>query len=108
MQFRIKGKCDKIRFVPIHPLVSRLIEEHLEMGKLGGGIAFELEGPSSAPWLTPYRDPRKAPGPLLDLSQHRYEICEGNGRQRGSNRRLCAFDAGDSGDQRVRAWILLR
>jgi integrase/recombinase XerD len=37
MHFRIKGKRDKIRFVPIHPLVQRLIGEYLEMGKHGGG-----------------------------------------------------------------------
>jgi integrase len=37
MHFRIKGKRDKIRFVPIHPLVLRLIAEYMEMGKLGGG-----------------------------------------------------------------------
>jgi integrase/recombinase XerD len=49
MHFRIKGKRDKIRFVPIHPLVSRLIEEYLEMGKLGGGIVFELDGPLFRP-----------------------------------------------------------
>jgi integrase len=47
MHFRIKGKSERIRFGLIHPLVSRLIEEYLEMGKLGGGIMFELEGPSS-------------------------------------------------------------
>jgi integrase/recombinase XerD len=37
MHFRIKGKRDKIRFVPIHPMVLRLIGEYLEMGKHGGG-----------------------------------------------------------------------
>jgi integrase/recombinase XerD len=37
MHFRIKGKRDKIRFVPIHPMVQRLIGEYLEMGKHGGG-----------------------------------------------------------------------
>jgi site-specific recombinase XerD len=37
MHFRIKGKRGKIRFVPIHPMVQRLIGEYLEMGKHGGG-----------------------------------------------------------------------
>jgi integrase/recombinase XerD len=32
MHFRIKGKRDKIRFVPVHPMVQRLIEEYLEIG----------------------------------------------------------------------------
>jgi integrase len=29
MHFRVKGKRDKTRFVPVHPLVLRLIEEYL-------------------------------------------------------------------------------
>ena len=37
MHFRIKGKRDKIRFVPVHPMVLRLIGEYLEAGKHGGG-----------------------------------------------------------------------
>jgi integrase len=37
MHFRIKGKRDKIRFLPIHPMVPRLIGEYLEMLKRGGG-----------------------------------------------------------------------
>jgi integrase/recombinase XerD len=37
MHFRIKSKRDKIRFVPIHPMVLRLIGEYLEMLKHGGG-----------------------------------------------------------------------
>jgi integrase/recombinase XerD len=37
MHFRIKGKRDKIRFVPAHPMVLRLIGEYLEAGKHGGG-----------------------------------------------------------------------
>jgi site-specific recombinase XerD len=49
MHFRIKGKRDKIRFVPIHALVLRLIAEYIEMGKLGGGIVFDLDGPLFRP-----------------------------------------------------------
>ncbi len=37
MHFRIKGKRDKIRFVPVHPMALRLIGEYLQMGKHGGG-----------------------------------------------------------------------
>jgi len=37
MHFRIKGKRDKIRFIPVHPMVQRLIEEYLAMEKHGGG-----------------------------------------------------------------------
>src|SRR6202045_3388562 len=31
MRFRIKGKRDKIRFVPMHPMAQRLIEEYLAL-----------------------------------------------------------------------------
>ena len=37
MHFRIHGKRSKIRFVPVHPMVLRLIGEYLQMGKHGGG-----------------------------------------------------------------------
>ncbi len=37
MHFRVRGKRDKIRFVPIHPAVLRLIAEYLQAGKQGGG-----------------------------------------------------------------------
>jgi integrase/recombinase XerD len=30
VHFRIQGKRDKIRFVPVHPMAQRLIEEYLE------------------------------------------------------------------------------
>jgi site-specific recombinase XerD len=49
MHFRIKGKRDKIRFVPVHPMVQRLIGEYLEIGKHGGGIEFSLDGPLFRP-----------------------------------------------------------
>jgi len=49
MHFRIKGKRDKIRFVPVHPMVQRLIEEYIEAGKHGGGIEFDLDGPLFRP-----------------------------------------------------------
>jgi site-specific recombinase XerD len=41
MHFRIKGKRDKIRFVPVHPMVLRLIADYLEMGKHGGGVVHD-------------------------------------------------------------------
>jgi integrase/recombinase XerD len=36
LHFRIKGKRDKIRFVPVHPMAQRLIGEYLLMAKHGG------------------------------------------------------------------------
>ena len=50
MHFRIKGKRDKIRFVPVHPMVLRLIGEYLEMGKHGGAVSHEsLDAPLFRP-----------------------------------------------------------
>jgi integrase len=40
MHFRIHGKRSKIRFVPVHPMAQRLIEEYLMWAKHGG----ELDG----------------------------------------------------------------
>jgi integrase/recombinase XerD len=37
MHFRVHGKRDKIRFVPVHPMALRLIGEYLERGGHGGG-----------------------------------------------------------------------
>jgi integrase/recombinase XerD len=48
--FRVKGKRDKIRFVPVHPMVLRLIGEYLEAGKHGGGVSHEsLDSPLFRP-----------------------------------------------------------
>ncbi|WP_263354761.1 site-specific integrase [Acidicapsa acidisoli] len=41
MHFSIKGKRAKIRFVPVHPMTSRLIGEYLEAGKHGGALSHE-------------------------------------------------------------------
>ena len=50
MHFRIKGKRDKIRFVPVHPMALRLIGEYLEMGKHGGAVSHEsLDSPLFRP-----------------------------------------------------------
>jgi len=50
MHFRIKGKRDKIRFVPVHPMVLRLIGEYLEAGKHGGAVSHEsLDSPLFLP-----------------------------------------------------------
>ncbi|MFZ0272385.1 MAG: tyrosine-type recombinase/integrase [Acidobacteriaceae bacterium] len=50
MHFRIKGKRDKIRFVPVHQKALRLIGEYLEMGKHGGAVSHEsLDSPLFRP-----------------------------------------------------------
>jgi integrase/recombinase XerD len=45
MHFRIKGKRDKIRFVPMHPMAQRLIEEYLALA----GHAADAAGPVFRP-----------------------------------------------------------
>ncbi len=45
MHFRVKGKRDKIRFVPVHPTAQRLIAEYLGLMKHGGAAeAVDLDG----------------------------------------------------------------
>jgi site-specific recombinase XerD len=43
MHLRVKGKRDKIRYIPVHPMALRLIGEYLEMLKHGGGQHESLE-----------------------------------------------------------------
>jgi integrase/recombinase XerD len=50
MHFRIKGKRDKIRFVPVHPLAQRLVGEYLAALKHSAGLAeLDVEGPLFRP-----------------------------------------------------------
>ena len=48
MHLRVKGKRDKIRYIPLHPMALRLIGEYLEMAKHGGDSA-DLDGPLFRP-----------------------------------------------------------
>jgi integrase/recombinase XerD len=45
MHFRIKGKRDKIRFVPVHAMAQRLIEEYLAVAGNGADAAGSLFRP---------------------------------------------------------------
>jgi integrase/recombinase XerD len=45
VHFRIQGKGDKIRFVPVHPMGQRLIEEYLALA----GHALDAPGPLFRP-----------------------------------------------------------
>jgi site-specific recombinase XerD len=38
VHFRINGKRDKVRYVPVHPMAQRLIGEYLAMAKHGAGL----------------------------------------------------------------------
>lgn len=50
MHFRVHGKRDKFRFVPVHPMALRLIGEYLEMGKHGAAVSHEsLDSPLFRP-----------------------------------------------------------
>jgi hypothetical protein len=51
MHLRVKGKRDKIRYIPLHPMELRLVGEYLEMlAKHGGGAQLEdLDGPLFRP-----------------------------------------------------------
>ena len=45
VHFRVQGKRDKIRFVPVHPMAQRLIEEYLALA----GHALDAPGPLFRP-----------------------------------------------------------
>jgi integrase/recombinase XerD len=45
MQFRVKGKRNKIRFVPVHAMAQRLIEEYLALAGHGEDTAGALFRP---------------------------------------------------------------
>jgi integrase/recombinase XerD len=45
MHFRVHGKRDKIRFVPVHVLAQRLIEEYLAVARHGGALDGALFRP---------------------------------------------------------------
>ena len=45
MHFRVKGKRDKVRFVPVHAMAQRLIEENLALA----GHAADTSGPVFRP-----------------------------------------------------------
>jgi Phage integrase family/Domain of unknown function (DUF3883) len=45
VHFRVKGKRDKIRFVPLHAAAQRLIEEYLALAGHGGEVAGPLFRP---------------------------------------------------------------
>src|SRR6202051_4283179 len=45
LHFRIRGKREKIRFVPVHPMAQRLIEEYLALAGHGAGLDGSLFRP---------------------------------------------------------------
>ena len=66
MHFRVLGKRDKIRFVPVHPATQRLIEGYLALA----GHAQDLPGPLFRP-VRNNRTPEKLDRPLDPASVYR-------------------------------------
>lgn len=64
--FRIKGKRDKVRFVPIHAAAQRLIDEYLALA----GHGLDLGGPIFRP-IKNNRTPEKLDRPLDPASVYR-------------------------------------
>jgi integrase/recombinase XerD len=79
MHFRVKGKRDKIRFVPMHPMAQRLIEEVSGDGRSRGRCRRPCV-PSRV--QQSHGRARQAARWAFGLRQRRAELCEGNRRQR--------------------------
>ncbi len=83
VHLRVKGKRDKIRFIPVHPMAQRLIQEYLAMAKHGAGLEdADLDGPL----FRPVKNNRT--GTLekhLDLSAIYKNIVMKYGRETGIN-----------------------
>jgi len=71
MHFRVRGKRGKVRFVPVHAMAQRLIEEYLALA----GHGEDAAGPVFHP-VTNNLHGRSRPSALsrLGLPQHRPEI----------------------------------
>jgi integrase/recombinase XerD len=85
MHFRIKGKRDKIRYVPLHPMAQRLIEEYLAaLGKHGGGAGWFGIGRSPLPpcGKQSHRHAGQASRSRFHLQEYRHQVCSGDGYQR--------------------------
>jgi integrase len=78
MHFRIKGKRDKIRFVPMHPMAQRLIEEYLALA----GHAADAAGPVFRPVPTIARASSISRSMDVRSTTTSSEVCAGNQRQR--------------------------
>jgi integrase/recombinase XerD len=61
MHFKGRGKRGKVRFVPVHAMAQRLIEEYLELAGHGGGDA-------AGPVFRPVTNNRTASPILLPIS----------------------------------------
>jgi integrase/recombinase XerD len=66
VHFRVRGKRDKVRFVPAHPLAQRLIEEYLALA----GHAGDTTGPLFRP-VRNNRTAEKLDRPLDPASLYR-------------------------------------
>jgi integrase/recombinase XerD len=88
MHFRIHGKRSKIRFVPVHPMAQRLIEEYLAWVKHGAGLDGSAENGANldGPLFRPVKNNRT--GTLdkhLDSGSVYRNIVRKYGRETGIN-----------------------
>ena len=90
LHFRVKGKRDKIRFVPVHAAAQRLIEEYLALAGHGADTAGPLFRPVKN---NRTRQARPAARSRLRLSEHRAEIRPGHRHQRRSEWAMRPFPA---------------
>ena len=79
VHFRVKGKRDKIRFVPVHAAAQRLIEEYLVLAGHGADVAGPLFRP-----VKNNRSPEKLDRPLDPASVYR-NILRKYGLETGSS-----------------------
>jgi integrase len=77
--FSSQGKRAKIRFVPVHAMAQRLIEEYLAVAGHGADAGISPLPPGDE---QPHGGARPAARSRLGLSQHRPEIRARNRRQR--------------------------
>jgi site-specific recombinase XerD len=88
VHFRVKGKRDKVRFVPLHATAQLLIDEYLTLA----GHREDTAGPLFRPVQKQrHRRARPAAQSQLGLSQHRAEIRARDGRQRPGQWLMCAL-----------------
>ncbi len=69
MHFRVRSKRGKVRFVPVHAMAQRLIEEYLALAGHGTDAAGPVFGP-----VTNNQGAGEGAQSQFDLPQHRPEI----------------------------------
>jgi integrase/recombinase XerD len=95
MHFRVKGKRDKIRFVPVHPSAQRPVEEYLALA----GHGQDLPAPVFRPVTNNHDSTLEKP---LDPGSAYHNIIRKYGREdryQCRGKRLCVHSMRDGRDQ---------